>query len=51
MDDNIKDYTNKDCPLDDSKITISRRVKSLKQLTLIEKEIVKLAKKQQVQQH
>jgi hypothetical protein len=42
MDDDNPDYTNKDSPLDDSKITVSKRVKSLSQLTLIEKEIVKL---------
>ena len=44
MDDDIKGYTNKDGPLDDSKITVSKRVRSLRQLTRIEKEIVKLCK-------
>ena len=30
MDDDTKDYTNKDYPLDGSKITVSRRVKNPK---------------------
>ena len=46
MDDGIKDCINKDNPLDDSKITISKRVRSLRQLTRIEKELVKLVYKE-----
>ena len=51
MDDDIKDHTNKDCPLDGSKITVTRRVKSPRQPALIEKEIVKLARNGQQHQH
>ena len=46
IDDDIKDCIKRNNFLDDSKITVSKRVKSLRQLTRIEKELVKLVYKE-----
>ena len=46
IDDDIKGYIKRNDFLDDSKITISKRVRSLRQLTRIEKELVKLVYKE-----
>jgi hypothetical protein len=45
-DGDIKDHIKRNDFLDDSKITTSKRVKSLRQLTRIEKELVKLVYKE-----
>ncbi len=48
VDDDIEVYIKRNNPLDDSKITISKRVKSLRQLTRVGKELVKLSYKEAV---
>ena len=45
-DDGIEEYIKRNNPLDDSNITTSKRVKSLRQLTKVEKELVKLVYKE-----